>query len=582
MPASDQIQCDVLVVGSGAAGLMAAISARARGLDVQVVEKDAWVGGCSAYSHGMIWMPDNPVARRAGIEDSREAAATYLRGEMGERYSEAELATYLEHGPEVMAFLERECGLRLELREQFPDYHSEAPGASQNGRTILPSSYDARVLGADLKRLRPGRASFLGLSFTPSENRLISSRSARGIAYLGRRILRHLKDLLLYGRTTRLAGGSAIVASLFHKARQLGIPIHTQACVEGLLQRDGRVDGATVAFKGHRWEVQASRGVVLASGGFGQDLARCRDWMGHPPLDDRSWSLAPASCSGDGVRMAAELGAAVDLEVGNAGFWVPVSQWPGPQRYLSTHSHDRFQPGFLAVTPEGRRFANEAESNHHFCEALLRATPKGQSPEAWIVCDHTAINRVGFGDLIHGWPFSLKPFLRSGYLLRHNSLSGLAREMNVDEAAFGRTVDAFNEAAAQGRDPEFGKGESRFNRVMSRSAPSSHPCLRPLTKGPFYAIRITVGYMATLAGLRADFDGRALNAAGEPVAGLYVAGNDRVNLFRGACPGGGITLGPGLTWAYLTGQSLAGGMSRQPVEHTRRDDEPARVVPAYP
>jgi succinate dehydrogenase/fumarate reductase flavoprotein subunit len=579
--AADGMACDALVVGSGAAGLMAAIAARFHGLDVHVVEKAAQVGGCSAYSHGMLWMPCNPVAARAGIADDRNAALAYLRGEMGDRFDAAEIEAFLDHGPRMLEFLERECGLHFELREDFPDYHSERPGAAQRGRTILPAGYDARALGRHLQRLRPPRTTLLGMSFTPAENRLVSSRSPAGLRYLARRLARHLADLACHGRSTRLAGGNALMAGLFKATRDLGIPIHTNAALKELLQEGGRVGGAWIESPGGRWRIHARCGVVLACGGFGQDLARCASWFGHPPLGGLSWSLAPPDCSGDGLRAGLAAGTAAEPVPGNAAFWAPVSRLPptrsawGFRAALATHSHDRFRPGFMAVTSEGRRFANEAESNHHFCEALLSATPPGQPPRAWLVCDHQALSTVGLGDAIHGWPFPIGRHLRSGYLLRRDSLAALAEAMQVDPATFLQSVARLNHAARTGHDAEFGKGSSRFNRAMGGTAGSAaNPCLRALEHGPFYAVQISVGHMATLAGLRADLHGQALDGTGRAIAGLYLAGNDRANLFRGACPGGGITLAPGMTWAWLTGLHLAG------VPATRRHGT-AATLPAH-
>lgn len=571
---ADDLVCDVLVVGSGAAGLTAAITARFHGLDVQVIEKESLVGGCSAYSYGMLWMPCNPVAARAGIADDRASAMAYLRGEMGEHFDHRAVETYLDHGPRMLEFMERECGLRFELREDFPDYHSERPGAAQRGRTLLPAAYDARGLGRELQRLRPPRTSLFGLSFTPAENRLVSSRSPAALRYLGRRFVRHLGDLLAHRRSTHLTGGNALMAGLLKSAGDLGITIHTRAALQDLLLHEGRVSAALVQSPGRPWRVQVRRGVVLACGGFGQDLARCTRWFSHPPLHGQSWSLAPPACNGDGLRVALALGAAAAPAPGNGGFWVPVSRLPGSPGFLSTHSHDRFKPGFIAVTPAGERFANEADSNHHFCEALLRATPPGQPPRAWLVCDHRALARVGLGDAIPGWPFPLGGHVRRGYLLRRDSLATLAEAMQVDATVFQHSVACFNADAQHGHDAQFGRGSSRFNRCMGSPGQAPNPNLRALEHGPFYAVQISVGHMATLAGLRTDLHGAALNGAGQPIPGLYLAGNDRANLFAGACPGGGITLGPGMTGAYLTGLALAGQAAPAHPPAVRRQPEP--------
>ncbi len=555
--------CDVLVVGSGASGLTAAIAAHHQGLSVDVVEKQPHIGGCSAYSHGMLWMPGNPVAARAGLVDSRQAATTYLRGEMGDKFEAAreELELYLEHGPRMVAFLENKCGLRFELRKNFPDFRSELPGAAQCGRTIQPASYDAWPLRRALRRLLPPRTALLGMSFTPAEGQLIGSRSASGMLFLVRRMMRHIFDLTVLGRSTQLAGGSALVAALLKAALDRSIPIHTETRLHRLICDGQRVVGAELeCANGRRRQVIARRGVVLAAGGWGHALTQGITAVldgGDVPTKQASWSLAPPGCTGDGLRAALALGATLETPASNGGFWTPASRLPGPDGRLSTHAHDRFKPGFLAITPDGQRFANEADSNHHFCEALLRATPAGQTPVGWLVCDRRALMQTGLGDVIHGAPFPIGPHLRSGYLLERDRLDALALAMGVDPAVFLATVERFNAGARRGHDPDFGKGSTRFNRAMGRPGGSSNPCLRPMEHGPFYAVQFSVAHMATLAGLRTDSQARVLDERNEPIPGLYAAGNDRVNLFRGGCPGGGITLGPGMTWAYLAAHSLA-------------------------
>jgi glycine/D-amino acid oxidase-like deaminating enzyme len=576
--------CDVLVVGSGASGLTAAIAARCNGLDVCVVEKQAVIGGCSAYSHGMLWIPGNPVAGRAGVADDPDAARTYLRSEMGDAYDAAreQIDAFLENGPRMVAFLEQTCGLRFELREGFPDYHSERPGAAQNGRTIVPASYDARLLGQALHRLQPPRTTLWGMSLTPSENRLVSSRSAAGIRYLGRRLVRHIGDLARHGRTTQLGGGNALMAGLLKAAIDHGVPIHTETRLREL-QRDGQqMTVAELESQGRRRRVFARRGIVLACGGFGHDDERCAQAFEHAAPQRESWSLAPPGCDGDGVRLALQLGAVFESDLSNAAFWAPASRLPGANGSLSTHSHDRFRPGFIAVTETGQRFANEADSNHHFCEALLHTTASSRAAAGWLVCDRRALLRTGLGDVIHGAPFPVRRHIRSGYLIERDRLDALAQAMGMDPAVFCETVDHFNESARRGEDPAFGKGKTRFNRAMGSPAHPANPCLGPLEHRPYYAVRFGVAHMATLAGLRTDLHGRVLDGAGQPIPGLYATGNDRVNLFRGRCPGGGITLAPGMTWSYLLALELAGVRSAALTAQRRRAAEPQAANTLHP
>ncbi len=554
---SDCVECDVLVVGSGASGLTAALSARQQGLDVIVIEKTDLVGGCSAYSLGMLWIPCNPVAARAGMSDHRAAALEYLRREMGERFDEAPITAYLDHAPHMLEFLESECGFKFEPRENFPDYHSDRPGARPAGRTLISPPFDARVLGKHLRRLRRPQNSVLGMTFSPAESKLIAARKPAGFSLLARRVLRQIADQAIYGRSTHLVGGSALVAWLFKATRARGVPVHTGVAMHELIMESGSVCGAWATSAGRSVRLLARRGVVLACGGFAHDRVRCAELFEHPPLDGLDWSLAPPSCDGDGIRHAVLHGGQFEPRGRNAAFWAPVSRLPGDSHVVSGHWHDRQRPGYLAVDSRGRRFANEGQSNHHFCEAMLRATPVGCAPQAWLLCDGRALGHIGLGDRIPGRPFPVRRHLRSGYLRRGKTLAELAAAIDVDASVLAGTIDRFNSDAYSGVDSEFGKGQTLFDRSMGMAGHLPNPCLRPLAKGPFYAVRITVAFMATLAGLKTDQAGRVLNAAGAAVPGLFAVGNDRANLFAGTCPGGGITLGPGLTFAHLTGLALA-------------------------
>lgn len=562
--ARQSIRTDVVVVGAGASGLLAAIAASRMGLDVIVVEGADVIGGCSAYSFGMMWVPNSPAARRAGIRDDRNRVLEYLRGEMGERFepTRAEIEAYLEHAPAMVEFLEDQCGIRFELRDGYPDYHCDRPGGSKGGRTILPTSFDARVLGNRIRHLRRPRHTILGQSLTPGEVQLLASRSGRAMRFLLRRFVRLARDRASCGTTTQLAGGSALVAQLYRAALERGIPVHRRAHLVALMHDGSRVSGVRLATPDAPWDVMATRAVILACGGFGRSATHADHMAGSAVRTDARWSLSPPGCDGDGIRLAQAQGGAVEADLHNWGFWAPASRPDQSGPMLSLHSYERFRPGYLAVTRQGRRFANEADANHHFCEALHAASPDHEQPTAWLICDRRALITSGLGELIYLAPLGLRRHLRSGYVIRRSSVRDLALALGIDPGTLGDTIERFNRDARSGVDTEFGKGSSTFNRVNGSPRQSPNPCLRPLDDGPLYAVPFGIAYMATLSGLRTDIDSRVLDAHGAPVPGLYATGGDRVNLFRGACPGGGITLGPGLTWSYLAARAIAAETGR--------------------
>jgi succinate dehydrogenase/fumarate reductase flavoprotein subunit len=574
---AEELCVDALVVGSGASGMAAAITARLHGLDVRLIEKDPVVGGATAYSYGTMWVPGSPAAQRAGIVDDREAARTYLRHVMGADHELARSETYLEYAPRMLAYFEQHTAASFLCRHDFPDHHSDRPGAALGGRTVSTAPFDARVLGAELARLRPPLAgqTWLGMMYTPQENRLVSDgrRRWRAAAHLARRMVRHVGDMARHGRTTWLTNGNALAArlfkSLFKSCIDLAIPVWTDTCLRRLLCEEGRVVGAEIERGGRLLRVRARRGVVLACGGFGRDLARCEALFERPQLDGLDWSLAPAGNTGDGLRVALEVGARIEPRTTTAAFWAPVSRPTGEGAAPAGHFHDRHRPGFLAVTREGRRFANEALSNHHFAEAMVRAARPGEAPLAWLITDHRSLRRVGCGDAILPFPAPLGPHLRSGYLHRGCALEALAQAIGLPPATLKQTVEEFNAQARAGRDLQFGKGDNAFDRYFGEQGRAPNPCLGPLGDGPYYAVRMTAGHMGTLAGLQTDLHARALDAQGAPIVGLHAVGNDMASVFGGACPGGGITLGPGMTFAWLAALHLAGV---DPAQATPRPD----------
>ncbi|MET0382716.1 MAG: FAD-dependent oxidoreductase [Burkholderiaceae bacterium] len=554
--------CDVLVVGSGASGLTTAITARLNGLDVRVVERETLIGGSTAVSYGTLWIPCNPIAGRLGIADDPEAALTYLRHETGRQFDEARLRAYLAHAPRMIDFLESHSDARFLCREDFPDHRPELPGASQGGRTIVAAPYDGKRLGESIRLLRPPMASqtFLGMMYTPQEVRILqtATRSLRSFGHVARRLVRHAWETARHGRALWLTNGNALAARLLRTTLELGIPVWTGAPMQRLLVERGRVCGAVVERAGRMTTVRARRGVVLACGGFGWNRQWCSELFERPQLDGANWSLATPGNMGDGLRAALDAGGQLQRDVQTAGFWAPVSRSAANDRELAGHFHDRHRAGFLAVDAGGRRFANESGSNHHFAEAIVRAALPGDPPLAWLICDHASLRRTGCGEFIAPRPARLAPHLRAGYLLRAGSIEELAGLIHVPADEMRRTVDRFNQSAREGGDPQFGKGRNSFDRYYADPRRRPNGCVGPLGAGPYYAVRMTAGHMGTLVGLRTDLAARVLDVRRRPIPGLHAVGNDMANPFGGACPGGGITLGPGMTFGYLAARHLAG------------------------
>ena len=566
-------QCDLLVVGSGAGALSAAVTAAHLGLQVVVVEKDAVLGGTTAWSGGWMWIPRNPLARAAGIDEDLEEVRRYLRHITGEHYDAARLEMFLAHGPQMVDFHRQHTALRFIDGNAIPDFHGHAPGARTGGRSVCAAPFDASVLGEELKRLRPPRdiLSFWGMSIGGDLRHFLrSGRAFDSFRYVAGRVIRHIGQVLRHGQGTTRMAGNALAAALLKSALDKGVQLFTQHPAQGLLtEGEGearRVVGARIRTPQGERVIRATRGVVLAAGGFPHDAQRRRELFAFP----EHYSAASLGNTGDGLRLGESAGAQVDAGVAQPGAWAPVSLVPrqdGTQAHFP-HLIERGKPGLIAVDRGGRRFVDEAGNYHSFMRALFERHASqypGQPVEAWLVCDHRFQRRYGLGHskprpLPIGW------HLRTGYLKRSDTLEGLARACGIDPQGFARTVQAYNAHAREGRDPQFHRGEVPYDRMQGDAEHTGpNPCVAPIEHGPFYAVRIVPGSLGTFAGLRGDAQARVLDAQGRPVAGLYAAGNDMASVMGGHYPSGGITLGPAMTFGYILAHHAAGRALPEPL-----------------
>ncbi|PZW37739.1 succinate dehydrogenase/fumarate reductase flavoprotein subunit [Humitalea rosea] len=556
---AETIECDVLVVGSGAGGLAAAVAAAARGLTVVVAEKDSHVGGTTALSGGFLWVPNNPISQADGVIDTPEAARTYLRHEAGNHFNAETVDAFLAAGPEAVAFFHEQTQVQFEPASLFSDYHPTAPGGMAGGRSIKAQAYRAQGLGAELKRLRPPlpELTFVGLMIGsgPELKHFFNvTRSIASAAYVAGRLLSHARDLALNGRGMLLTNGNALAARLFRSALDRGVTVLTDAPAIRLERSGHTVTGAVLRQKTGEVLVRARRGVVLAAGGFPQDTARRKIMFAHDADSDGHFSPAPTSNTGDGLRLGEDAGAVVEAGYPNAAAWVPVSRVPRKDGSWGVFPHfiDRAKPGLIAVLDDGRRFVNEANSYHDFCQALFAAGRK----RAWLVVDHPFMKRFGLG-FAKPFPVPIGPQVRSGYLKRGDSLAALAAACGIDAEGLAATVAQWNADVPSGEDSAFGKGSTAYNRFNGDPEFAPNPCIAPIASGPYYAVEVVIGDLGTFAGLRSDGNAQVLDAQGQPIPGLYAAGNDMASIMGGNYPGGGITLGPALTFGYIAARHMA-------------------------
>lgn len=561
----DEIVCDVLVVGSGASGFATALTARHLGLDVLIAEKEPLFGGTTCFSAGVIWVPSNSPARQAHIEDSDELALGYLKQEAGNRLNEAMASSYLTNAPKMLDFFTAETHVKFDLLPTMPDYHPATAGGVGGGRSLRPRVFDGRRLGKWFDKLRPPIKTMtifggmmVGSADLPHLQNVM--RSPRSMLYAAKMATRHARDRLTYSRGTRLTNGNALIASLAMSALERKIPIWLSANVKHLKTTDGRVTGAVVERDGKSQTILTRRGVVLASGGFpaDEDLRRPFD---AKIKNGRYWhSLAPVTNTGDGLRMARQVGGAFDDNVHHHVAWTPVSLVPQSDgsKIGFPHFNDRAKPGFIVVDKSGRRFANETASYHDFVPSMIEACRDQDVLEAFIICDHSAIRRHGVG-AVPPAPLRLQPFVDNGYIARGVTIRDLAREVGIAPDGLARTIEHYNPPARDGRDPQFGRGSDPFQRVHGVAHDRGpNPNVAPIEEAPFYALRIIPGDIGTFAGLRTDEFARVLGEQNEVIPNLYAVGNDMASVMRGTYPGAGITIGPAMTFGYVAAQHLAG------------------------
>lgn len=564
MNENESLDCDLLVIGSGAGGLSAAVTGASLGLDVVLIEKAAQLGGTTAWSGGWMWIPRNPLAQAAGIVENPERPKLYLRQELADGYDHAHIEMFLEQGPRMVDFFQRETHLAFVDGNQVPDFHGKSPGAVTGGRSVCAAPFDGRELGPRIRDLKPPLDEVspfgMGIASGADLRHFLNARSSlTSLLHVSRRFVRHFVDVLRFGRGMHLVNGNALIARLLKSADKLGVRIMPATSAESLLTEGSRVVGTRAERRGEVLEIRARRGVVLACGGFPHDVARKATLFPHAPTGREHWSAAPESNTGDGIRLGEKAGGRMRTDLSDSGAWAPVSLVPHRDGSVGRFPHliERAKPGLIMVRNDGRRFANEADSYHDVMKALFAATPAGAPAEAWAICDRTFLKRYGLGR-VRPYPFPISPWLRSGYLKAGASIEALAKACGISAAGLGATIESYNHFAARGEDPAFGRGDTPYNRVQGDMAHRPNPCVAPIESVPFYAVKIVAGSLGTFAGLDTDEHARVLDTESKPIDGLYAVGNDMASIMAGRYPSGGITLGPAMTFGYIAAHHAAG------------------------
>jgi 3-oxosteroid 1-dehydrogenase len=556
MTSFDQV-VDVLVVGSGAAGMVAAMTVADAGMAPLIIEKSAYFGGSAARSGGGVWVPNAPAFLRVGERDDPADIIAYLTRLAGDRVSPERIDRYVDQGPKMMQFLE---GLSPYLAEGFfwikgySDYHPDL-GGNPDGRGLWATPIDKRLLGDEMQHLHPGvRRMQLPLGAWITSEDLHDLLAFRWGGLRHKRIFLRLAWRILRARVLgeRIGvSGQALLTRLRLTVRDLGIPLRRETPMEELItDDDGRVIGAVVLRDGHPHRIRARHGVVLACGGFDHNPdMRAK----HQPEITGDWSLGSATNEGDGIRLGEALGAATDLM--EDSWWMPTMPSANDGSLVGLVAERQFPAQFI-VNGAGERFVNEATPYVVFCQAQIAGQRTGVPHiPAWMIIDHYAWTHNVIAGHLPGMPFP-KSWKEHGCAFSAPSLEQLAERIGVPPAALRATAERFNRFAAAGVDEDFHRGENAYDNYYG-DHDLANPNLAPVERGPFYAFALTPGDLGTKGGLLTDIDGRVVREDGSVIGGLFAAGNVSASVMGTKYAGPGSTLGPAMTFAYLAGRRIA-------------------------
>lgn len=557
---------DVVVIGAGAAGLATAVTAAHEGLKVVVLERARLTGGATSRSGGWMWTPRSEFARADGVNESIDEIKGYIKAVIGDEYDEERVHAFLENAPEMVSFFEHYTALQFTPGAKICDIYGNLPNAGTGHRSVGPLPINGRKLDKRVRKTMSPQyweTSFLGMGIMagPDLQGFLGAAKLKPSAWLhsAKRVITHLFDVATTGRGQHLVNGVALIGRLMQSALDAGVRIEVEHQVTELT-RDaaGRVIGVVAETPRGRVSFRASRGVVLAAGGFSANAQMRQELFPHNRTADDHHTLAPATADGAGIDLGRSVGGVLDASGASPAAWCPVSLYPYKSGRTGVFPHimDRAKPGSISVTRDGKRFVNEANGYWDYVNGLNAATAEGQVAESWQIADSHTVHLYPFGFAMP-WPVPKAPFLRSGYIRRADTLEELAAECGIDAEGLQRTVAEFNANARRGEDPEFHRGETPFNRYGGDPDHKPNPSLAPIQKGPFYAVHVRQGSFGTFGGLRADAKARLLDEQNRPVPGVHVVGVDQKNLFGGYYPAGGVNIGPAMTFGYIAAKELA-------------------------
>jgi 3-oxosteroid 1-dehydrogenase len=555
---------DFLVVGSGAAGMTAAVRAHDLGGETLVIEKAPVFGGSTALSGGVVWVPDNPLMARAGIPDSPEEALRYLESVTAGSSTTERLRAYIETAPRMMAELDECSHVHFECVESYPDYYPEEPGGKPGGRSCEPAVFDALQLGDEFGRmlLPPLEGRYLGgrLAVKVADGKALMAGGLPLVWFMLRELFSYYTNIRARRkrlRNTNFTLGCALIGRLRISLMDRNVPLWLGTALRELITDGDRVVGALVEKAGKPLRIEAKKGVLLAAGGFERNLAM-RERYQRAPVSDR-WTAGCDTNTGDTVALAPAIGAGLDLM--DEAWWCPsmLVRSPEPVRLVI---FEKNLAGGVIVDRRGRRFMNEASPYNDVGKSMYAAnTSEGMSIPAFLVFDRTFRKKYACGPMMPGSTtpdWALPREAKDDFFEKSETLDGLAGKIGVDADGLIETVQSFNRFARTGEDPDFRRGESLQDRYYTARANGPNPSLGPIEKPPFYAVKVYPGDLGTKGGFRTDAGARVLTDAGEVIPGLFAAGNCSAAVMGRSYPGAGGTIGPAMAFGYIAAEHALG------------------------
>jgi succinate dehydrogenase/fumarate reductase flavoprotein subunit len=544
---------DILVLGSGSAGMTAALSSSLLGLDVIVAEKTAKIGGTTAYSAGSIWVPNSRHNKTS--EDSYDNALKYLRNAIGNGIDEERIESFLHFAPKMVNFLEEKTCVKLRAYSYHPDYLSNLAGATLSGRVLEPIPFRGSVLKnkfVDLRSPIPEFMLFNKIMVDRTDiNKLMSIfKKWSSLWHSLKLFAQYGLDRILYNRGTRLVMGNALVGRLYYSLLENKVPVFLSTEATSLKVDNNRVISATLNYKGQTKEVKVKYGVILATGGFSNQPELRKNLIPNSLLNN---SPVVDSATGDGFLLAKKIGGYLSLTLEGNSFLAPASKRSRPDGSIAVFPHfvlDRGKPGAIAIDPNGKRFVNEATTYHLFGKALLKTLENFTDGSCYLICDHNFIKKYGLG-MIRPYGIGLSSSIKDGYVKKANSIKKLGYKINVPINNLESTISRHNSFVKSGIDEDFEKGNDAYQKNIGDPLNPVNPCLGMLNKPPFYAIEIFPCDIGASAGLATNSYAQVLKENEIPINGLYACGNDMKSIMEGKYPGPGITIGAAMTFGFI-------------------------------